>query len=282
MFYPIALKEESRSSQASALLVLTSAESKRLIAKGVAALPEVKRALKDGRVIVARGTTNAFVAEELLGSPIPKARYVSGLICDGRLEVTGEDTRIAALVLVNGKPAEARYREVLNDFDAPDIFIKGANAVDPQGHAGILVQNPEGGTIGEALPITAARGATIIVPVGLEKLIPSVIEASQKCGRSRLSYATGYAVGYMPLVSALVVTEVQALGILAGVKATHVASGGVAGSEGSVVLAVEGAQKAVQHAISIVESVKGEAAVPHAPTTPAEESAPWRSTASPR
>ncbi len=38
----------------------------------------------------------------------------------------------------------------------------------------------------------------------------------------------------------LVVTEIQALGILAGVKARHIAGGGIAGSEGAVVLLLEG------------------------------------------
>ena len=53
-------------------VTLTPAESKRLIAMGVAALPEVKRALREGIVIVAVGTTNARVAEELLGRKIDR------------------------------------------------------------------------------------------------------------------------------------------------------------------------------------------------------------------
>ena len=39
--------------------VLTVAESKRLIAKGVAALPEIQNAMQEGMVVVATGTTNA-------------------------------------------------------------------------------------------------------------------------------------------------------------------------------------------------------------------------------
>lgn len=275
MFYPAPPRDESLSSECSGILVLTPSESKRLIARGVAALPEVQRALKGGRIIIARGTTNAFVAEELLGRPIPKARYVSGLICDGRLEVSSPDARIASLILEKGEPSDAPYDQVLRDLGAQDVFIKGANAIDHHGNAGILLQSDLGGTIGEVLPIAAARGIPIIVPVGLEKLVTSVAEASRKCGISRLSYAMGYAVGYMPLVAAWVVTEVQALGVLANVRATHVASGGVAGSEGSVVLVVEGTQRAVQHAFALAESVKGEAPVPRPPHTPLEGSSPW-------
>ncbi len=42
------------------------------------------------------------------------------------------------------------------------------------------------------------------------------------------------------MVLGKVVTEIQALALLAGVRTTHVGSGGVAGSEGAVVLSIEG------------------------------------------
>jgi hypothetical protein len=59
-----------------------------------------------------------------------------------------------------------------------------------------------------------------------------------------------------------VITEIQALGILAGVDGRLVASGGIGGSEGAVVLLLEGSEKNVDKAFEIVESVKGEAPVP--------------------
>ena len=59
--------------------VLTVAESKRLIAKAVAQLPEVQSAMSEGTVVVATGTTNAYVLEELWGKKIDKRRYRSGI-----------------------------------------------------------------------------------------------------------------------------------------------------------------------------------------------------------
>ena len=56
-------------------------------------------------------------------------------------------------------------------------------------------------------------------------------------------------------------TEIQALGVLAGVKATHVGSGGVGGSEGAVVLSIEGEESHVEKAFELVKSIKGEPAV---------------------
>ena len=65
MFYEYPVPEISGHST-KALITLTSAESKRLIAKGVAATREVNSALKSGIIIFARGTTNTFVAEEIM------------------------------------------------------------------------------------------------------------------------------------------------------------------------------------------------------------------------
>ena len=48
------------------------------------------------------------------------------------------------------------------------------------------------------------------------------------------------------------------LSILAEVKAYHVGSGGVAGSEGSVHLTVTGDEESVEKAFEMVKSIKGE------------------------
>jgi len=247
--------------QVSGILVLTPAESKRLIAKAVAAMPQVKRALQKGRVIIANGTTTAFVAEEILGQRVAKHRYVAGYIGEGKLAVTPSEIRIESYVLVDGHPVDRLAKEIIQEFEADDVFIKGANAVDAEGHVGFLMANDRGGTIGMALGTLAARGCHFIVPVGLEKMVPSVIEASRKCGILRLKYAMGLKVGLMPVVNATVVTEIQALHILAGVEATHVASGGIGGCEGAVTLVVEGTDEAVRRAFEVVEGVKGEAPV---------------------
>ncbi len=247
--------------QVSGILVLTPAESKRLIAKAVAAMPQVKKALGKGRVVIGNGTTTAFVAEEILGRQVSKYRYAAGYIGEGKLAVTPSEIRMEPYVLVDGHPVDMLAKEIIQEFEAGDVLIKSANAVDTEGHVGFLMANDRGGTIGMALGVLAARGCHFIVPVGLEKLVPSVIEASRKCGILRLKYAMGLKVGLMPVVNATVVTEIQALHILAGVEATHVASGGIGGCEGAVTLVVEGSDEAVRRAFEVVERIKGEPAV---------------------
>jgi len=242
-----------------ALFSLTSAESKRLIAKGVAALPEVKQALKQGIVAIGRGTTNAFVVEELTGNKIePKSHYAAGIIVDGELSAVPQGTRLRPIALRNGMPVSMAPDEIIQEFGERDVFIKGANAIDPEGNAGVLAASEVGGTIGAILAIILARGSYLIVPVGLEKLIPSVAEAAQAAGILRFKYSTGLPTGLVPIPNALVITEVQAFQILTGVKAVPIAAGGIAGSEGTVVLSLEGEAAQIEQALSLVKVIKGE------------------------
>jgi hypothetical protein len=82
--------------------------------------------------------------------------------------------------------------------------------------------------------------------------------AAQKCGALRFKYSMGLPCGLVPLANHKIVTEIQAFAILAGVNATHVASGGFAGSEGAVVLTLEGNEADIERAFSIVKAIKGE------------------------
>lgn len=241
------------------IVVLTPSESRRLIARAIAGMREVREALHKDILIIARGITNAFVAEEILGIKIEnKSRYTLGCISGGELTVnTGED-RISPVILIKGQKSDLSTREALKSFGANSVYIKGANAVDMQGNAGILMSNPDGGSVGEALPLLLARGSHLIVPVGLEKLISSVTDATPRCGIYRFKYSTGLPVSMAPLVSALVVTEIQALKILSGLSAYHVASGGIGGSEGSVILSVEGSPDELKKGFDIIKSIKGE------------------------
>jgi len=164
------------------ILVLTPSESKRLIAKAVVALPHVQRAFAEGWVIIANGTTTAYVAEELLGISVDKFTYAAGYIGNGRLSVTPPEVRQSPLVIYKGQVVDTMAKEAVRSFGADDVFIKGANAVDPEGHVGILMANELGGTIAMALGTILARGAHLIVPVGLEKMVPSVPAVVRKCG----------------------------------------------------------------------------------------------------
>ncbi|MFH0847496.1 MAG: hypothetical protein V1894_05545 [Chloroflexota bacterium] len=249
--------------QVAAMVSLTPAESKRIIARGITVLPEIKRALKEGVIIIGRGTTNTFVTEELLGSVIEnKAEYSRGIITNGELKVNLRRGGGYDFVLKDGELWNAKPQEVILQFTRNDVFLKGASAIDASGEAAVLAANPEAGTIGYAMMPLTARGANLIVPVGLEKMVPSVAAAVRKCGVYNYKYSTGSPCSLIPLINAKVVTEIQALSLLFGVNATHVASGGIGGSEGSVVLVIEGTATCLEKAFDFIKSIKGEKPVP--------------------
>ena len=52
-----------------------------------------------------------------------------------------------------------------------------------------------------------------------------------------------------------IVTEIEAMAILAGVDAYHYSAGGIAGAEGAVRILVEGTD---EEALELVKSIKGE------------------------
>jgi hypothetical protein len=261
MFYEVEVPEKRRArSWAAALVVLNPSESRRLLAKATAQLPEVKNAFRSGTIIIARGITNAYVTEELLGVPVePKAGLTAGMVCGGITTANSGPPATTQHVIRSGKVQEGADSKVeILGFGPDDVFIKGANAIDPDGNAGIFASSPVGGTIGMAWPIVTPRGSHLVMPVGLEKLIPSVVEAARSTGIHHFKYSLGLPVGLIPVSLGKVVTEIQALAVLAGVKATHVGSGGVGGSEGAVVLSIEGEEEAVDRAFELVKSLKGE------------------------
>ncbi len=266
MFYEHPLFKREAPPQAkpeTAIFTLTPDESKRLIAKAVAVLPEVKAALEKGTLIIGWGTTNVFVAEEILGRTIAhKTDFASGVICGGELNANHNDTKMMPFVLKDGKLSEVHQKAALIEFKPGDVFIKGANAVDTKGDIGILVAAPDGGSVHGAWFAIVGRGGHFICPVGLEKLILSVNEAAQKCGLFRFKYSIGLPVSLVTFSIAKVVTEIQAIQVLTGASATHVAAGGIAGSEGAVTLVLEGETQVLEQAFELVKSIKGEPPLP--------------------
>lgn len=246
-----------------AIFTLTPAESKRLIAKAVIQLPQVKAAVQDGYIYIGGGTTNAFIAEELAGVEIPiKGHYTAGVVTKGLHCVTDTETRIQPIVLKDGQLIEMTLPEVLEKMTSKDVFIKGGNAVDLEGNVGVMAAEPWGGTIGRSMGRIMAMGIKLILPVGLEKLVPSVVAAANFAGIDEVDYTLGMRMGMIPVNYGMVLTEMEALELLADLDdVILLGSGGVGGSEGSVTLGIEGSEDEVKKVMSIVKKMKGEPAV---------------------
>ncbi len=246
-----------------AQISLTPTVSKALIARAVVALPEVKRARHHGIIVISTGTTTAHIFADLRkGVEIPAV--ACGMItpkgaCLGAsmAEFMKEKAYARFWVFKDGKAVEAGdLEQTFAALKAGDVFIKGANALDSSGQAGIFLGAPAGGTLGRALGQIMRQGIPFIVPVGLEKMIfGSVIEAARKMGVERIDLSMGMPVGLMP-VFGKVMTELQAFQILTGVKAHQVGAGGVAGAEGAVTLLLEGSPAPVGKALKLIAGLK--------------------------
>ncbi len=238
--------------------VLTVAESKRLIARGVAKSPLVQRALQKGIVAVAKGTTNGYIVEELTGEAIQKPHY-----CTGTTRPHGAQTRVEIadklpdLVLRDGKRWEGlAATEAVAEMKAGDVFIKGANALNYElEQAAILVGHPTGGTIGAALGSVVGRRATLLIPVGLEKSVPGDLYETAR----RLTEVGGAGAGpTLWPVHGEIFTELEALEVLSGVEARPIGSGGILGAEGSVRIAVWGSAEQIEEVESLLGGIYGE------------------------
>ena len=87
-----------------AVFALTPWESKRLIGRAVAHLPEVQHALAEAQILIAHGSTNVFVTEEVLGYCPERDKYASGQVINGTLCQTESSEKPPILRLLKGKP----------------------------------------------------------------------------------------------------------------------------------------------------------------------------------
>jgi len=186
-------------------------------------------------------------------------KFTAGTNTHRLLCVTDADKRTPfPIILYKEERSSKTLPEALQDFHIETVLIKGANAIDPEGNVGVITSGFDGGTIGATYGTVTSQGLKYIFAVGLEKMVASVKVAAAWAGAKTLDYTMGADFGMFCIPNGTIVTEIEALKILAGVEAKHIASGGVGESAGAVVLVIKGEETNVRKAISIVESIKGE------------------------
>lgn len=245
---------------AKALITLLPHESKKLIAVGVTAIDWLREKMKKGKIFVARGTTNSYVLEEMLAiSEFEKNRYVAGQILPkgGRLAAVPSDKRLPEILFIDGKSEEMTAHKAMEIMEKGDIIIKGANALDPDGIAGVLLGHPQAGTCGAFWGPLRAKGLRLLIPIGLEKLVThSILYTSMDAGLDQIDFADGMPIGLFPLYGD-VFTEIEALETLFELdEVIHVASGGVGGAEGAVTLMLIGEKSVVKKAFDFCQKLK--------------------------
>jgi len=251
--------------------ILTAAESKRLIGKAVAQMPVVRNALANGMVIIIKGTTNAYVAEEITGKKADHAAFVTGRIEPEKgTKNLPEAKPVNHVILEKGKIVDISLGEAAKKLKAGDVVIKGANALDYKNKvAAVNILHPEGGTTGTTMPFIVARKVHLIIPVGLEKVVAGdVVDLTLKMrepvqllpppsGKSTNRFP-GHLVPSQWLLTGEIVTELEAINILTGATAFQCSAGGVSGAEGGVWLVFRGNRDQVKKALELTGSIQGE------------------------
>jgi hypothetical protein len=250
------------------LFTLTPAAGKRLIGKALARHPAIQTALASGTLAIIAGTTNGYVAEEILGSlgqdrDFSRRRFFRGITTPPRNPTTDsgrlpDESKFPGDVIIRkGQWQKGKtIFDVVDELQSGDVILKGANALDLiRGQAAILVGDPKAGTIGVVLQAVVGRRVGLILPVGLEKRVCGDLASLAV----KINAPGGQGPRLMP-VPGEVFTELQALTLLTGARAELAAAGGVGGAEGSVWLAVEGTAEQLQAAELLISSVALEAA----------------------
>ncbi|MEA2069909.1 MAG: hypothetical protein U9O98_01315 [Asgard group archaeon] len=246
---------------AKATITLTPTESKKLIGIGVTAIDWIQEKMKKGKIYVARGTTNAYVLEEMVAiADFDKGCYVAGQILpEGeRLTACPSEKRLPEILFNDGVASEIEsIDEALEVMEKGDIIIKGANALDSEGIAGVLLGDSEAGTCGAFWGPLKAKGFKLLIPIGLEKMVShSVLYCSMETGIEEINFSDGYKVGLFPLLGE-VFTEIEALEeLFEGLEVLHIASGGIGGAEGAVTLLLKGEKNLVEKAFDFCQKLK--------------------------
>lgn len=221
-------------------IFLSPSAGKKLIALALAQDASVLEAMEKHTVLVVAGTTNAYLAEELLArlgdTDFEKYRFFRGIIRrEGIPESLGKlegDVIIRKGERIRGKS----IHDVADEMKAGDMIFKGANAVHlATGESAILAGNPTSGTMGPIYRAAVGRRVRVIVPVGVEKRVEQPIH--ELCQIVNRAQASGLRLA--PSVG-MAYTELDAIRNLTGANPHLIAAGGVCGCEGSAFFQCEG------------------------------------------
>jgi len=238
--------------------ILTVSESKRLIAKAVKEMPIVKNALENGMVIITKGTTNAYVAEEITGKKMEKAAFVRGRVqpAKGAKQLPAVKD-VPDIILDKGQVVDLPLAEAVKKLKPGDVVIKGGNALDHKNKlVGVDIGSPNSGTSGTIMPYVVGQKVYLVIPIGLEKLVAGdLVDLTLKMREPVESLNN---VQSMFLLTGEIVTELEAINVLTGATAFQCSAGGIGGAEGSVWLVFRGTKEQVTRALTLVQSLQGE------------------------
>jgi hypothetical protein len=246
-------------------VLITPAAGKQLIAKALTKHPAIQTALKEGTLVIIAGTTNGYLAKEILQTlgvkEFSTKRFFRGINLPPDQPVTKEG-RLSDESQFNGDVIITKgiwqknktLAEVAPSLTQGVCIVKGANALDLEHkQAAILIGHPQAGTVGLSIPAVFGRRVKLIIAVGLEKRVVGNLNVLAE--KLTSPDAEGYRL--LPLPGE-VFTELDAIKLLSGASAEMIAAGGVGGAEGACILAISGSKEQEETAQKIIDSVAAE------------------------
>jgi len=243
--------------------LLTPSMGKRLIGRGIASHPAVATAIQNGTLVIVAGTTNGYVAEEVLRAFCPEqsgdfARkgFRRGMVTPPDFDAESVKAELVGDVVVSG----GRWRQGQTIFDvadslsAGDVILKGANVVNVEAdEAAVYIGHPQAGTAGAAVRAVTGRRVQMIVPVGLEKRTSdAIMDIAAQCNAPDTEGP-----GMLPLPGRTY-TELDAIEMLTGASGRLLAAGGVYGAEGAVWIGVRGTDEQLAATEQLWETLRSE------------------------
>jgi len=230
--------------------LLTSQAGKRLIGKALAVNPLVVNAAKNNTLIIIAGTTNGYVAEELLKhlniNGFSRKHFFRGLTLPPSMQLSNEGRLIdennfpGDVIITKGKWQKGKtINDIVDDLKEGDVIIKGANAINLEHkQAAVLIGHPKAGTIGVIIPAVVGRRVKLIVATCLEKRVNSNLTSLAE--KINAPNNKGYRLLPIP---GQIFTELDAITQLTGATAELIASGGTCGAEGAIYLVIYGSKE---------------------------------------
>ena len=155
---------------------LTPAMGKRLIGKGMVVHPAIQRVLAEGTLAIIAGSTNGYVAEEILASlgladQFSRVGFRRGLTVPPGAAAPAMDFPGDVVIRKGELLEEKSIFGIADKLGGGDVVMKGGNAYDANGHAAVQIGSDVGGTAMAAVSAVIGRRAQLIVPIGLEKRV---------------------------------------------------------------------------------------------------------------
>lgn len=225
-------------------IFLSVQAGKWMIAEALAQMDCVQEAYRRGELVLKAGTTTSCLSWLLTGRHLRLCGRVTARGAVANLRES-KDPHTVVLGIGKERSLDGVEREGILALSADAVLVTGANIIDSAGNAALLAGSPGAGSFGAALSAVASEGMRVLIAAGTEKLgLEDVRTAICQARRKGVDAAFGMACGLIPLPGE-VITELDAVRMLAPVEAVLIAKGGICGAEGGSILQVWGEEEAV-------------------------------------